>query len=302
MTTNAIQEFISSIRGRGMTPSDAAKLVELQTQLQSQNTSAGTEPDTAPEPAPEVPETDDQDSVQDTSPEGVDEKPTTDNKNELETITKRWKDSQRYIQELKDQLKKKDSELNKFQKYASDEDVAKFENDIGEYSPAIKELIRRGIVEGINAFKEDFTVEQEVRQKEASAITEQHLTAKQLVAAAHPDWEDIGNNAGFKKWMGTQSDKVRNLAENSSDPYDVIMVIDLFKAQTGWDKKNKTEEKRAKTAVVNARDTVPNPKGPEFLDVPKLRRELQEALRSGEKRHLVPELTAKLNKALSIKR
>ena len=302
MNLQKVQNLIGVTRNRGMTAQDAQELVRLHAQLtEPSDEPAKQDAEEAPEPALDTPDAENKNSAQDTL-EQPEEKPTAEVKNDLETITKRWKDSQRYIQELKDQLKQKDSEINKLTHYASDEDVAKFEEDIGEYSPAIKELIRIGIVEGITAFKQDFLSEQEAKQKEQSAISEQHLTAKQLVAASHPDWEEIGGSDGFKKWMSTQTERVKNLAETSSDPYDIIMVIDLFKAQTGWSKKNKVETTRAKTVAVETKEAVPNTKGPEILDVESLKRELREAMSSGSKRHKLEEITAKLNKALSIKR
>jgi hypothetical protein len=296
-----LQELVQSITAsrKSITPADASKIVEAAATLGKKEEQAPTDPVTPEPEATEEPKTE----VEDTSDSS---EPITDPV-KTEDVDHDWKkryaDLKRHVDtDIKKQLeeeRKKRLEAEKAlkegsTKYVKAEDLTKFEEEYGDLAPVVKELAFKEA----NKLVQDY-IEQEEAKKQAQALAEtekkNYLTeAQSLVSAKHPDWKDIGESKMFQTWLGTQLDVTKRLA-GDSDPQSVILVLDLYKKDTGYAAKKAAEAKKAKTEAVKVIEEPVKPASPEVFDVVALKKEISKAQKTGNMEKL-GELLQKFDK------
>lgn len=296
-----LQELVQSITAsrKAITNADAAKIVEAAATLGKKEDQAPTEPVVTEPEAAENTNSEPEDTLE-TSEPVTDPVKTEDVDHDWK---KRYADLKRHVDtDLKKQLeeeRKKRTEAEKAlkegsTKYVKAEDLAKFEEEYGDLAPVVKELAFKEA----NKLVQDY-IEQEEARKQAQALAEtekkNYLTeAQNLVAAKHPDWKEIGESKLFQTWLGTQLDVTKRLASDS-DPQSVILVLDLYKKDTGYAAKKAAEAKKTKTEAVKVIEEPVKPASPEIFDIQTLKKEITKAQKTGNMEKL-GELLQKFDK------
>jgi hypothetical protein len=224
---------------------------------------------------------------------------------------KRYGDARRHIEDLNKKLKEANQRAEQFAqglegsstKYVTPEHLAKFDEEYGDMAPIIREL---ALQEAKRLHQESESVkkaEEEAKNAAAQSNDELKNAAKALVATAHPDFEEIGVSKVFKTWLEGQSEVIKNLAQ-SSEPRNVIFVLDTYKKDSGFAQKKVVERKKQLTEEVKAEKEAIFPDSQPTIDLAKLTKDIKEAMRDGKKQANLPKLLAqfdKLNKQLNNK-
>lgn len=207
---------------------------------------------------------------------------------------KRYADLKRYLdtdmkkqlaEERKLRLEAETALKSKTHKYVREEDLQKFEEEYGEIAPIVKELAFK---EAEALFQARWQEEENRKQAEDADKAEKtkFLTeAQRLVAEKHPDYEAIGKSKIFQTWLSQQLDVTKGLA-GSSDPQAVILVLDMYKKDTGYAAKKTAETKKTKSEAVIVPQESTVPSAPAVLDVSKLKKEIEKAQRTGDHKKL----------------
>lgn len=302
MLNDLVQKIASS--KKAITHADALKIVEAAATLKQPQEEAPQEPENT--------ETVTEETVDQTPPEAEDTSepaPTAEDPAKNDDVDHDWKkryaDLKRHVDtDLKKQLdeeRKKRLEAEKAlkegsTKYVKAEDLTKFEEEYGDLAPIVKELAFKEA----NKLIEDYLEKEQARkQAEQAEETEKkrYLTeAQRLVADKHPDWKEIGESKIFQTWLSQQLDVTKRLASDS-DPQSVILVLDMYKKDTGYAAKKTAEAKKAKTEAVKVTEEPVKPSAPEVLDVANLKKEIEKAQRTGDHKKL-GELLQKFDKLI----
>jgi hypothetical protein len=296
MLPDLIQKIIS--KKGGLTAADAKVLEEYQATLQNPET-----PDTEEAPAQQV-------EVQTTPQEPKDEaNPDTQDANTEENWKKRYGDLRKFSddkakadkQRLEEALKRAEEAekaLNSSKtKYVAPESLAKFDEEYGEIAPIVREL---ALQEAQKLFDERIKQKEaeETAKKAAEESTKSYKSqAASLIAEKHPDFDEVGRSSLFKVWLDAQSDVVQTLAR-SEDPQSIVFVLDLYKKDSGFAQKKVVEQKKKVAEAVTVDKEPKNPETPQVLDLVKLKKQIDAAMKNGGQRAGLEKLLNQYDKAV----
>jgi len=130
-----------------------------------------------------------------------------------------------------------------------DEDVIAFFEEYPEMEKPVAALARKIAAEQVKAIEDKYDTElASLKKATAMSATEQHFAK---IAAAHPDYEQVGKSAEFNAWIEGQPSYIRGSIENivqqgSAD--EIIEVLSNYKSSTGLNKERKLKEDANKKA------------------------------------------------------
>jgi hypothetical protein len=301
---NTVQEIVS--KKKSISNANVKDIMAFAATLKEKKAQALEEtPEKTVEEAPEQPEAQktEEEAPKDTSETTETPKDPVDKTEADHDWKKRYADLKRFVDtDLKKQLdeatkKAKEAEkaLKEGQtKYAKPEQLAQFEEEYGDLAPIVKELAFK---EADKLFQEYLEREEAKREAENAEKTKktQYLTeAQKLVAEKHPDWQEVGKSKVFQTWLGKQSSVTQRLASDS-DPESVILVLDMYKKDTGYAAKKAAEAKQLKSEAVKVKEEPVTPSAPEVIDVNALKKAIVKAQSKGDMKEL-GRLLAKFDK------
>ena len=300
MLNDLVQKIASG--KKAITHADALKIVEAAATLKQPQDEAPQEPNsTENEPTEQVEQTPTQ--AEDTSETVVETQDPVKNEDVDHDWKKRYADLKRHVDtDLRKQLddeRKKRIEAEKAlkegsTKYVKPEDLSKFEEEYGDLAPIIKELAFQEAERLFTKYREQEEARKQAEHTEKTEKEKFLTEAQKLVAEKHPDWKEIGQSKIFQTWLSKQLDVTKRLASDS-DPQSVILVLDMYKKDTGYAAKKTAEAKKDKTEAVKVTEEPVKPSSPEIFDVTNLKKEIEKAQRTGDHKKL-GELLQKFDK------
>ncbi len=301
MLTNLVHEIVS--KKKSISNANADEIVKFAATLAAQKDKAPDEAPQEPAPTDKTPEEQPKEVETDTLSPAEEPKDPVKPVEADHDWKKRYSDLKRHVDtDLKKQLeeeRKARAEAEKAlkegsTKYVKPETLSKFEEEYGDLAPVVKELAFKEADKLFQEYLDRENAKKEAENAEKARKTEYLTEAQRLVAAKHPDFEEIGRSKVFQTWLAEQLDVTKRLAADS-DPQSVILVLDMYKKDTGYAAKKAAESKKAKTEAVKVPEETVTPQAPEILDVEKLKKEITKAQSTGDMKKL-GELLAKFDK------
>ncbi|MEJ6520326.1 hypothetical protein PQI64_11275 [Shewanella bicestrii] len=103
--------------------------------------------------------------------------------------------------------------------------------EVEEEFPEIAAFVRNQVDAAKNAFKQQLTPFEEMRQQQEQAQQQAELKNQfDALASVHPDYQQIAVDPNFHQWVASQPSAVQAMAQ-STFADDNIVLLNLFKAQ-----------------------------------------------------------------------
>jgi hypothetical protein len=191
-------------------------------------------------------------------PEGVEEK----------TFKKRYGDLRRHSQKQQADLQKQIDDLKSQLEMSTKQQIKlpKTEEELTEWAREYPDVAK--IVETIaikKAKEQSSELEERLKKIDTMHIEAQKEKAEAELMRLHPDFDEIRDTDDFHNWVESQPRWVQQaLYENETDAMSAARAIDLYKADMGIGKKQRSTrdtDKDAATAVRTSRGSNPESKG-----------------------------------------
>jgi hypothetical protein len=133
------------------------------------------------------------------------------------------------------------------------------DNSFGEEYSEVANFVERAVEKRVGPIVE--AERQRNEQVQIQQETARIASAYELVAAAHPDFDQIRSNPEFGPWLKTQAPMIAAMA-GSEDPADAIALCDIYKASKG---EKRTTSRRD---LIGAAEEIPSRGGSRKAGVP----------------------------------
>jgi len=174
---------------------------------------------------------------------------------EEKTFKKRYGDLRRHTQEKEQQFQKQLNELKAQLEKAtkkemklpkSDEDIEAWAKDYPDVAKIVETIAMKKAMEQSKALEERV---KQIDEMQLSAVKDK---AEAQLLSLHPDFNEIRESDDFHNWAEEQPKWVQDaLYENDNDARSAARAIDLYKADRGISKSNKTKSDTSAAKAVN---------------------------------------------------
>jgi len=174
---------------------------------------------------------------------------------EEKTFKKRYGDLRRHTQEKEQQFQKQLNELKAQLEKAtkkemklpkSDEDIEAWAKDYPDVAKIVETIAMKKAMEQSKALEERV---KQIDEMQLSAVKDK---AEAQLLSLHPDFNEIRESDDFHNWAEEQPKWVQDaLYENDNDARSAARAIDLYKADRGISKSNKTKRDTSAAKAVN---------------------------------------------------
>ena len=174
---------------------------------------------------------------------------------EEKTFKKRYGDLRRHTQEKEQQFQKQLNELKAQLEKAtkkemklpkSDEDIEAWAKDYPDVAKIVETIAMKKAMEQSKALEERV---KQIDEMQLSAVKDK---AEAQLLSLHPDFNEIRESDDFHEWAEEQPKWVQDaLYENDNDARSAARAIDLYKADRGISKSNKTKSDTSAAKAVH---------------------------------------------------